>query len=66
MPLTVPDAHPLLLFEGYRNEKVPDKQRASAHFNTLAVNQTVPVLENREEIIVHELWPAETVTFTGR
>ncbi|MBP7554893.1 MAG: antibiotic biosynthesis monooxygenase [Chitinophagaceae bacterium] len=63
---SVADPHTLLLFEGYRNEEALDKHRNSAHFNALVVDQIVPLLENREVVIAHELWPAESPTINSR
>ena len=42
------DANTLLLFEGYADEAAQQAHAHSDHFTTLAVEQIIPLLEERE------------------
>jgi quinol monooxygenase YgiN len=42
------DANTLILFEGYANEAAQKEHMNSAHFVKLAVEQIIPLLEERE------------------
>jgi quinol monooxygenase YgiN len=46
---SVTDANTLIIFEGYTNEITQKEHVNSAHFKKLAVEQIIPLLEEREE-----------------
>jgi autoinducer 2-degrading protein len=49
------DANTLILFEGYKNEAALTTHRNSEHFQTLVVEEIIPLLEGREIVIATQL-----------
>ncbi|MFT3908949.1 MAG: putative quinol monooxygenase [Ferruginibacter sp.] len=50
------NSHTLMLFEEYKDQKALDFHRNSEHFKKIIVQQIVPLLENREVIVMSELF----------
>jgi len=51
------DANTLILFEGYKDEAALTAHRNSEHFQTLVVEEIIPLLEGREIVIATQLHP---------
>ena len=49
------ESNTLILFEKYKDQEALDFHRASAHFQEIVVGQIVPLLENREVILMSPL-----------
>lgn len=49
------DENTLILFEGYKNESAVEIHRNSEHYKNLVVEQIIPLLENREVILMDQL-----------
>lgn len=49
------DTNTLLLFEGYKDEAAVAAHRASDHFQSIVLEQIIPLLENREVVVATEL-----------
>lgn len=49
------DPQILLLSEAYQNEDALNEHRNSAHYQTLVAGQIVPMLQNREVTLTHQL-----------
>ncbi len=45
-----------MLYEAYKNEDAVAAHRASEHFKTIALEQIVPVLANREVILATQIF----------
>lgn len=50
------DENTLILFEGYENESAIELHRNSEHYQSLVVKQIIPLLENREVILMNQLF----------
>ncbi|WP_312075977.1 putative quinol monooxygenase [Chryseobacterium sp.] len=50
------DENTLILFEGYENESAVEFHRNSEHYQNLVVKQIIPLLENREVILMNQLF----------
>ena len=50
------DENTLILFEGYENESAVESHRNSEHYKTLVLEQVLPLLENREVIVMNSLF----------
>jgi quinol monooxygenase YgiN len=46
------DANTILLYEGYVDEAAAEKHRNSDHFQEIVIKSIVPLLDNREVIMV--------------
>jgi quinol monooxygenase YgiN len=51
------DDHTLILFEGYADEAAQQAHTKAAHFKKLAVEQIIPLLEEREVILLTPIFP---------
>jgi quinol monooxygenase YgiN len=49
------DVNTIVLFEGYSNEDAVAEHRNSVHFQDLVLGKIVPLLENREIVLVTDL-----------
>jgi quinol monooxygenase YgiN len=49
------DENTLILFEGYENESSVEIHRNSEHYQNLVVKQIIPLLENREVILMNKI-----------
>lgn len=49
------DANQLVLFEAYKDNESLETHRNSEHFQSIVINQIVPLLENRELVLASEL-----------
>lgn len=49
------DQNTLILFEGYENESALELHRNSEHYQSLVVKQIIPLLENREVILMDQI-----------
>lgn len=49
------DENTLILFEGYENETAVEFHRNSEHYQSLVVKQIIPLLENREVILMDQV-----------
>ncbi|AZA55021.1 putative quinol monooxygenase [Chryseobacterium sp. G0201] len=49
------DENTLILFEGYKDESAVEIHRNSEHYRNLVVEQIIPLLENREVILMDQL-----------
>lgn len=49
------DENTLILFEGYEDESAVEIHRNSEHYKSLVVEQIIPLLENREVILMDQL-----------
>lgn len=49
------DENTLILFEGYENESAVEIHRNSEHYQNLVVKQIIPLLENREVILMNQI-----------
>ncbi|MGD1318223.1 putative quinol monooxygenase [Chryseobacterium sp. 2R14A] len=49
------DENTLILFEGYENESAVEFHRNSEHYQNLVVKQIIPLLENREVILMNHI-----------
>ena len=49
------DQNTLILFEGYENESALELHRNSEHYQSLVVKQIIPLLENREVILMDHI-----------
>lgn len=49
------DENTLILFEGYENESALELHRNSEHYQSLVVKQVIPLLENREVILMEQI-----------
>ncbi len=49
------DQNTLILFEGYENESALEFHRNSEHYQNLVVTQVIPLLENREFMIMDQI-----------
>ena len=45
----------LILFEGYENESALEYHKNSEHYQSLVVKQIIPLLENREVILMDQI-----------
>lgn len=50
------DQNTLILFEGYTNADAVEIHRNSEHFKNIVLEQVVPLLENREVILMNRLF----------
>lgn len=50
------DENTLILFEGYENESAVELHKNSEHYQNLVVKQIIPLLENREVILMDYLF----------
>lgn len=48
--------HTLILFEGYKDASSVDAHRNSEHFKNIVLEQVVPLLEDREVILMNQLF----------
>lgn len=49
------DQNTLILFEGYENESALEYHKNSEHYQSLVVKQIIPLLENREVILMDQI-----------
>lgn len=49
------DSNTLILFEGYENESALEYHKNSEHYQSLVVKQIIPLLENREVILMDQI-----------
>ncbi|SDR08448.1 peptidyl-tRNA hydrolase, PTH1 family [Chryseobacterium soldanellicola] len=49
------NSNTLILFEGYKDATAIDTHRNSEHFKSIVLEQVVPLLENREVIVMDRL-----------
>lgn len=49
------DQNTLILFEGYENESALEFHKNSEHYQNLVVSQIIPLLENREVILMDQI-----------
>jgi quinol monooxygenase YgiN len=49
------DAHVLILFEGYEDDAAVEAHRNSEHFQQLVIGRIVPLLEQREVILMRQI-----------
>ncbi|MCX8532342.1 putative quinol monooxygenase [Chryseobacterium luquanense] len=49
------DENTLILFEGYENESAIEIHRHSEHYQNFVVKQIIPLLENREVILMNQI-----------
>nr|WP_314491282.1 antibiotic biosynthesis monooxygenase [uncultured Chryseobacterium sp.] len=49
------DRNTLILFEGYEDETALEFHRNSEHYQNLVVKEVVPLLENREFLIMDQI-----------
>lgn len=49
------DENTLILFEGYENESAVEFHKNSEHYQNLVVKQIIPLLENREVILMDQI-----------
>lgn len=49
------DENTLILFEGYESESALEFHRNSEHYQSLVVKQIIPLLENREVILMNQI-----------
>lgn len=49
------DRNTLILFEGYEDETALEFHRNSEHYQNLVVKQVIPLLENREFLIIDQI-----------
>lgn len=49
------DENTLILFEGYENESAVEFHRNSEHYQNLVVKQIIPLMENREVILMNHI-----------
>lgn len=52
---SISDANTLILLEGYEDESALAAHRGSEHFQTLVIGKIIPLLEDREIVIVTRL-----------
>jgi autoinducer 2-degrading protein len=50
------DQNTLILFEGYQNESALEFHKNSEHYQNLVAKQIVPLLENREVILMDQIF----------
>lgn len=50
------DQNTLILFEGYENESALEFHKNSEHYQNLVAKQIVPLLENREVILMDQIF----------
>lgn len=50
------DENTLILFEGYENESALEFHKNSEHYQNLVAKQIVPLLENREVILIDQIF----------
>ncbi|BEV03231.1 MULTISPECIES: putative quinol monooxygenase [Chryseobacterium] len=50
------DDHTLVLFEGYQNADAVEFHKNSEHYQKVVAEQIVPLLENREVILMDQLF----------
>ncbi|MCF2218971.1 antibiotic biosynthesis monooxygenase [Chryseobacterium sp. PS-8] len=50
------DDHTLVLFEGYKNADAVEFHKNSEHYQKVVAEQIVPLLENREVILMDQLF----------
>lgn len=49
------DQNTLILFEGYENESAVEFHKNSEHYLNLVVKQIIPLLENREVLLMDQI-----------
>jgi autoinducer 2-degrading protein len=50
------DENILILFEGYQNESALEFHKNSEHYQNLVAKQIIPLLENREVILMDQIF----------
>jgi len=50
------DENTLILFEGYENESALEYHKNSEHYQNLVVKEIIPLLENREVILMDQIF----------
>jgi autoinducer 2-degrading protein len=50
------DPNTFMLYEAYKDEAAVAAHRSSAHFKAIALEQIIPVLENREVILATQIF----------
>ena len=53
---SITEPHTFMLYEVYKDEASVAAHRASDHFQTLAVGQLIPLLDNREVILATQIF----------